>query len=127
MRLAESSARPQGCLRPPKLLSSIAHPLLEPPLRWSTYAPTSIQVTCYDLRRRPSLSAAWPLQFLRPRNPYLHRRIAGQPHREGVETMGGFADRFRVRKPIEILKADAKRQIHEAALEIMETVGVRIT
>ena len=40
--------------------------------------------------------------------------------------MGGFADRFRVRKPIEILKADDKRQIHEAALEIMETVGVRI-
>jgi len=37
-----------------------------------------------------------------------------------------FADRFRVRKPIEILSADDKRRIHEAGLEVMETVGVRI-
>jgi trimethylamine--corrinoid protein Co-methyltransferase len=40
--------------------------------------------------------------------------------------MTEFEDRFRVRKPIEILSADDKRQIHEAGLQVMETVGVRI-
>ena len=40
--------------------------------------------------------------------------------------MPSFADRFKVRKPVPVLKEDEKRQIHEAGLEIMETVGVRI-
>ncbi|MCU0853150.1 MAG: trimethylamine methyltransferase family protein [Thermoplasmata archaeon] len=40
--------------------------------------------------------------------------------------MAAFADRFRVRKPIEILKNEDKKQIHEAALDVMETVGIRI-
>ena len=40
--------------------------------------------------------------------------------------MPEFADRFKVRKPITILKEEDKKQIHEAALDVMETVGVRI-
>ncbi len=40
--------------------------------------------------------------------------------------MSSFADRFRVREPIKVLKEDDKRQIHRAALEVMEKVGVRI-
>ena len=40
--------------------------------------------------------------------------------------MPDFADRFRVREPIQALKEEDKRKIHEAALEVMETVGVRI-
>ncbi len=40
--------------------------------------------------------------------------------------MPSFADRFRVREPLKLLKDEDKRRIHEAALDIMETVGVRI-
>ena len=41
-------------------------------------------------------------------------------------TMPGFADRFRVRKPVGILREEDKKAIHEAALDVMETVGIRI-
>ncbi len=40
--------------------------------------------------------------------------------------MPSFADRFRVREPVKVLKEDDKKRIHEAALEVMEYVGVRI-
>jgi len=40
--------------------------------------------------------------------------------------MPAFADRFRVRKPVTMLKEEDKRQIHEAGLNVMENVGVRI-
>jgi trimethylamine--corrinoid protein Co-methyltransferase len=40
--------------------------------------------------------------------------------------MGGFSERFRVRNPVAILKEEDKKQIHEAGLNVMETVGVRI-
>jgi trimethylamine--corrinoid protein Co-methyltransferase len=40
--------------------------------------------------------------------------------------MPAFADRFRVREPIKILNEADKKQIHEAALDVMETVGIRI-
>jgi len=40
--------------------------------------------------------------------------------------MSGFAERFKVRKPRPILKEDDKKQIHEAALDVMQTVGIRI-
>jgi len=40
--------------------------------------------------------------------------------------MSEFAARFRVREPIRALKDKDKRKIHEAALDVMETVGVRI-
>jgi len=40
--------------------------------------------------------------------------------------MSGFSDRFRVRKPVKILKEEDKKAIHEAALDVMETVGIRI-
>jgi trimethylamine--corrinoid protein Co-methyltransferase len=40
--------------------------------------------------------------------------------------MEGFSERFRVRMPVAILKEEDKKQIHEAGLNVMETVGVRI-
>ncbi|MDH4123480.1 MAG: trimethylamine methyltransferase family protein, partial [Thermoplasmata archaeon] len=40
--------------------------------------------------------------------------------------MSGFAEGFKVRKPRPILNEDEKKQIHDAALNVMETVGVRI-
>jgi trimethylamine--corrinoid protein Co-methyltransferase len=40
--------------------------------------------------------------------------------------MPAFAERFRVRKPVSILSEADKKQIHEAGLDVMETVGVRI-
>lgn len=40
--------------------------------------------------------------------------------------MTAFAERFRVRKPVSILKENDKKLIHEAGLEVMATVGVRI-
>ena len=40
--------------------------------------------------------------------------------------MPSFADRFRVREPIKVLKEEDKKRIHEAALEVMENIGVRI-
>lgn len=40
--------------------------------------------------------------------------------------MAGFSERFKVRKPTPILSNEDKRAIHEAGLEVMETVGVRI-
>jgi trimethylamine--corrinoid protein Co-methyltransferase len=40
--------------------------------------------------------------------------------------MGAFAERFKIRKPVAILKEEDKKQIHEAGLDVMETVGVRI-
>ena len=40
--------------------------------------------------------------------------------------MPSFADRFRVRKPAALLSEKDKKQIHEAGLNVMETIGVRI-
>jgi trimethylamine--corrinoid protein Co-methyltransferase len=40
--------------------------------------------------------------------------------------MTTFADRFRARRPAEILSEEDKKQIHEAGLAVMEDVGVRI-
>jgi len=40
--------------------------------------------------------------------------------------MPSFADRFKVREPVKILKEQDKKQIHEAALDVMETVGIRV-
>jgi trimethylamine--corrinoid protein Co-methyltransferase len=40
--------------------------------------------------------------------------------------MSAFADRFRVRKPIEILSQSDKKLIHESALEVMESIGIRV-
>jgi trimethylamine--corrinoid protein Co-methyltransferase len=40
--------------------------------------------------------------------------------------MPEFADRFRVREPIKALTDENKKSIHDAALEVMESVGVRI-
>ncbi len=40
--------------------------------------------------------------------------------------MPAFAERFKIRKPVAILKEEDKKQIHEAGLDVMETVGVRI-
>ena len=40
--------------------------------------------------------------------------------------MPAFADSFRIRKPTGFLREEQKKVIHEGALEIMETVGVRI-
>lgn len=40
--------------------------------------------------------------------------------------MTGFSDRFKVRKPVRILSDEDKKAIHEAALDVMETVGIRI-
>lgn len=40
--------------------------------------------------------------------------------------MSAFADRFRVRKPASILNEEDKQLIHEAALDVMTDVGVRI-
>jgi len=40
--------------------------------------------------------------------------------------MAGFADRFKVREPIKILKDSDKKQIHEAALDVMATTGIRV-
>jgi len=38
----------------------------------------------------------------------------------------GFSDRFRVRKRASVMSEEDKRLIHEAGLEVMESVGVRI-
>jgi len=40
--------------------------------------------------------------------------------------MAEFADRFKVREPIKLLKESDKKQIHDSALEVMATTGVRI-
>jgi trimethylamine--corrinoid protein Co-methyltransferase len=40
--------------------------------------------------------------------------------------MPSFADRFRVREPIKLLKEEDKKRIHDAALDVMGTVGIRI-
>lgn len=40
--------------------------------------------------------------------------------------MGGFSERFKVRRPTAILKEEDKRLIHESGLEVMATTGVRI-
>jgi trimethylamine--corrinoid protein Co-methyltransferase len=40
--------------------------------------------------------------------------------------MPAFADGFRIRKPNGILREEQKKAIHEGALDIMETVGVRV-
>jgi len=40
--------------------------------------------------------------------------------------MSGFAERFKIGKPRPILKEEDKKKIHEAALDVMQTVGVRI-
>jgi len=38
----------------------------------------------------------------------------------------GFAERFRIRKRASVLSEEDKKRIHEAGLEVMETVGIRI-
>jgi trimethylamine--corrinoid protein Co-methyltransferase len=38
----------------------------------------------------------------------------------------GFADRFRVKKRASVLSESDKKQIHEAGLDVMESVGIRI-
>jgi len=38
----------------------------------------------------------------------------------------GFAERFKVRKPRPILKEEDKKMIHDAALDVMHKVGVRV-
>ena len=40
--------------------------------------------------------------------------------------MTDFEQRFRIQKPVDAMSENDKRMIHEAALEVMETVGVRI-
>lgn len=40
--------------------------------------------------------------------------------------MAAFADTFRLREPVQILKEQDKKMIHEAALDVMASVGVRI-
>jgi len=40
--------------------------------------------------------------------------------------MTDFAARFRIQKPADTMNESDKRTIHEAALEIMETIGVRV-
>jgi len=40
--------------------------------------------------------------------------------------MPAFAETFKIRKPVEILKVEDKKQIHEAGLSVMENIGVRI-
>ncbi|HUV61061.1 MAG TPA: trimethylamine methyltransferase family protein [Thermoplasmata archaeon] len=40
--------------------------------------------------------------------------------------MAPFADGFKVRTPVQILKDEDRKQIHEAALDVMETVGIRV-
>jgi trimethylamine--corrinoid protein Co-methyltransferase len=40
--------------------------------------------------------------------------------------MAQFADKFRIRKPVDTMSENDKRMIHEAALEAMEKVGIRV-
>ncbi len=40
--------------------------------------------------------------------------------------MSAFSERFRIRKPFDLLSAKERRAIHEGALEVMEKTGVRI-
>lgn len=40
--------------------------------------------------------------------------------------MSAFANRFRIRAPFSLLTAEERRRIHDAALEVMETVGIRV-
>jgi trimethylamine--corrinoid protein Co-methyltransferase len=40
--------------------------------------------------------------------------------------MEQFADRFKIQKPADTMSENDKRMIHEAALDVMETVGVRV-
>ena len=44
----------------------------------------------------------------------------------GGQKMAGFAERFKVRKPAPLLKEEDKKKIHESALDVMSTVGIRI-
>jgi len=43
-----------------------------------------------------------------------------------VVEVSGFEGRFKIREPVNILKAEEKRRIHETALRIMERTGIRI-
>lgn len=45
---------------------------------------------------------------------------------EEVKRMTDFAERFRIQKPADTMSENDKRMIHEAALEIMEKVGIRV-
>ena len=40
--------------------------------------------------------------------------------------MPSFAERFRIRRPVDLLTEDQRRAIHEASLHVLETTGVRI-
>ncbi len=40
--------------------------------------------------------------------------------------MSAFSERFRIRKPVDLLSEEERRAIHEGALEVMEKTGVRI-
>ena len=46
--------------------------------------------------------------------------------RRKLVKMSEFAERFKIRKPVDTMSENDKRTIHEAALEVMETVGVRV-
>jgi trimethylamine--corrinoid protein Co-methyltransferase len=43
-----------------------------------------------------------------------------------VKKMTDFAQRFRIQKPVDTMSENDKRMIHEAALEVMETTGIRV-
>lgn len=40
--------------------------------------------------------------------------------------MSGFSERFRIRRPFDLLTQEERRAIHEAALQVLEKTGVRI-
>lgn len=61
-------------------------------------------------------------------NGYLEwQDYPGQSAIGGLRAMAGFEQRFRVREPTSILKQEDKRRIHEGALQIMESTGIRIS
>ena len=45
---------------------------------------------------------------------------------EEVNKMTDFAQRFKIQKPTDTMSENDKRMIHEAALEVMETTGIRV-
>ncbi len=51
---------------------------------------------------------------------------ASIPRRLGVSGISAFSERFRIRKPYDLLSEKERRAIHEGALEVMEKTGVRI-
>lgn len=43
-----------------------------------------------------------------------------------VKDMADFAERFRIRPPMSVMSENDKRMIHEAAIDVMENVGIRV-